>query len=120
MKIKRVNLCVFILILILLISICSFWFVKSSQKKFSSFADKTVEAYESGDKALCEVRLSELIGFWNKRKNYFIFMCDSDMVNEMSRQIYALEFVLKNQPDDFSAEISRLETYACQLDRIKF
>lgn len=115
---KRLKLCISILIVIIFLSIGSLFVLKLSNDKLFSLIDKTVSAFENDQDA--ETCLEELDEYWHKYYKRISYVADYDMLNEISRSVCRLPALLENQPDDFIAELMTVRNCAVLIFNSQF
>ncbi|MGN0594966.1 MAG: DUF4363 family protein [Hominimerdicola sp.] len=115
---KRLNLCISILVVIIILSICSLLILKKSNEKLCELVDKTSEAYENNLDA--EEYLDELQDYWKKYYTRISYVADSDLLNDISRSVSRLPVLLKQNSDDFLTELAAVRNCAALIFNSQF
>lgn len=118
---KRLGICITLLVITVCISAGSLWVLKRSNERLYELAGEVRTAYENGGDA--KPALNELTEYW---QNYYVrisYVANSDYLNSVSAGVFRLEFLLENDSDEFISELESLcgQTelmYQCQFPHL--
>lgn len=118
---KRLGICITLLVVTVCISAGSLWVLRSSNKQLYKLADEVRAAYENGGDTMSAV--NELIEYWQGYYVRISYVANSDYLNSVSSEVFRLKFLLENNSDEFISELESLcgQTelmYQCQFPHL--
>lgn len=115
---KRLIICIVILVSITLLSTASVIAIKKSNEKLFELVHATEQAYLSSEDATDA--LGELEDYWQDYYLLMTYITAPSTLEDMAKNVSRLPYLLREDSDDFLAELKSIEHWAQLLYDTQF